>query len=879
MANQKHSAAKSKRVSPGRRQYLDFKRKYPDALLLFRIGDFYETFDDDARLLSRTLEITLTSRDVGGGERAPLAGIPHHSLNLYLGKLIKAGLKVAIAEQTSDPKTSKGIVEREVVRVVTPGTVLEADLLNPSVSNYLVAAVTRKARTGVACIDLSTSEFFVMEFGADRLIDELERLNPSEVLTDAESGALLADSRFLLRPVNAVSVDFDLAERRIKEHFKVADLEVFGCQDQVQATIAAGLVLEYLCETQFGLLPQITKLRTLSHDNFALLDRHAMRDLEILLPMDGNEKGVSLYNCVNATSTPLGARLLREWLARPLLEVAAINQRQAVVEALFNAPALLKKAMTALKDIGDLERLTNKLRTYAINPRELQATARGLKAAGELKRLLGDGALPLKNIAGQLKPDARVSALIERAVADSPPIALGEGKAIKKGYNAELDELTDLAFNAYRKTLELERKEQKETGLKTLKIGYNKVFGYYVEVTRSGLANIPDRFERKQTLANAERFTTPELKDLEARILSAQSQISELEKRVFAQVCDELNRYADGVMDLARVIARLDVLCGYADCALRNGWVRPTVDNGDEIAVTNGRHPIVENVLDAGRFVPNDIQMSASAEQLLIITGPNMSGKSTFIRMVATLVLLAQVGSYVPAESARIGVADAIFTRTGLSDDITGGRSTFMVEMIEAAAILNRATPRSLVVLDEIGRGTSTYDGLAVAQAMVEYIHNAPHLGCRALFATHYNELIALESALPRVVNYQVAVAEKEQTVHFLRRIVRGGADRSYGVYVARLAGVPAPVIERAWKLLRRFEEMSAPNSKRIQLALSGELAPEPAAPPAPDDKLSQELRQMDLERMTPLEALQKLSDLQKRLAARSDANSLNRGD
>jgi len=879
MANKKHSAAKSKRVSPGRRQYLDFKRKYPDALLLFRIGDFYETFDDDARLLSRTLEITLTSRDVGGGERAPLAGIPHHSLNLYLGKLIKAGLKVAIAEQTSDPKTSKGIVEREVVRVVTPGTVLEADLLNPSVSNYLVAAVTRKARTGVACIDLSTSEFFVMEFGADRLIDELERLNPSEVLTDAESGALLADSRFLLRPVNAASVDFDLAERRVKEHFKVADLEVFGCQDQVQATIAAGLVLEYLCETQFGLLPQITKLRTLSHDNFALLDRHAMRDLEILLPMDGNEKGVSLYNCVNATSTPLGARLLREWLARPLLEVAAINQRQAVVEALFNAPALLKKAMTALKDIGDLERLTNKLRTYAINPRELQATARGLKAAGELKRLLSDGALPLKKIAGQLKPDARVSALIERAVADSPPIALGEGKAIKKGYNAELDELTDLAFNAYRKTLELERKEQNATGLKMLKIGYNKVFGYYVEVTRSGLANIPDRFERKQTLANAERFTTPELKDLEARILSAQSQISELEKRVFAQVCDELNRYADGVMDLARVIARLDVLCGYADCALRNGWVRPTVDNGDEIAVTNGRHPIVENVLDAGRFVPNDIQMSASAEQLLIITGPNMSGKSTFIRMVATLVLLAQVGSYVPAESARIGVADAIFTRTGLSDDITGGRSTFMVEMIEAAAILNRATPRSLVVLDEIGRGTSTYDGLAVAQAMVEYIHNAPHLGCRALFATHYNELIALESALPRVVNYQVAVAEKEQTVHFLRRIVRGGADRSYGVYVARLAGVPAPVIERAWKLLRRFEEMSAPNSKRIQLALSGELAPEPAAPPSPDDKLSQELRQLDLERMTPLEALQKLSDLQKRLAARSDSNSLNRGD
>ncbi len=850
------------RLPPGRRQYLKFKQQHSDALLLFRMGDFFETFDDDARILSQILDIALTSREVGGGVRTHLAGFPHQALESHLPKLVNAGLKIAICEQVSDPATSKGIVDRAVVRVVTPGTVLDPNLLESGKNNYLAAAVSDGQRAGLARIDASTSEFVTQEMPANELRDEIERLSPSELLADHAASQLLEPTQNdgpVIRQLDASRLDPDLAAEALKSHFGVATIEPYGCHRAPLAAIAAAEALAYLRETQLGFLPQITSLRTDSQAAFMKLDRRALRDLEVFEAQAAESDSPTLLTTVDRTRTAMGARLLRTWLARPLLDLQELNLRQNAVETFAANPIARAEVRDALANVPDLERLTNRVRAGRATPRDLAAIAGGLSKAPTLLDALAGKSNGLAPVAADLNPCAEVVALIDSAIADDPPLAPGEGTAIRPGFDKELDETRDLAGKARSHIAAIEANARNSTGIKSLKVGYNKVFGYYIEVSRPNLARIPADFERRQTLVNGERFTTPDLKNLEARILNARERIDEIEKSIFRRVSNDVAAHGQRIMSTAAAMARIDVLAGMAEAAVHNGWNKPVVNDGDQILIEGGRHPSVEAALGPGRFVPNDVDVSCSDNQILIITGPNMSGKSTYIRQVAALTLLAQVGSFIPANSARIGLVDRIFTRAGLSDDIGAGRSTFMIEMIDAATILNQATPRSLAILDELGRGTSTYDGLAIARAIAEHLHNDSRLGCRTLFATHYHEMTALAAALPRATNYRVAISEEEGKIIFLHRIVPGGADRSYGIHVGQLAGLPRSVVSRAWQILEELEEGSkkAGKARRTkhkapQLELFSH-----------NDPVIDELVGLDVVEMTPLEAINALYRLQ----------------
>ena len=874
-----------RRLSPGRRQYLQFKAKYADSLLLFRMGDFYECFDEDARTLSKLLDVALTSRDVGGGQKSALAGIPYHSLDTHIGRLVASGLKIAIAEQTTSEPNSEGIVDRAVVRIVTPGTVLDQSLLEQSKHNYLVACISppplrggrgRPADTrnqaGLAWLEASTGEFAAMELPAANIIDHLERLEPAEILVDTDTRILLEDitendtsrksalSKTVIRSLDESTLDPELAADSLKSHFNTDTLEPFELENQPLATIAAASAIDFLAQTQIGRLPFITTLRRHRPDRYMYIPAAALRDLEVLTPTV--EGGPTLLNTLDTTRTPMGARLLRDWLSAPLTDLSELNTRQLAVNTLYNASTLRSSLDQHLTGIPDLARLVNRLTLGQSEPRELRQLFRGLDKAPELRQLTTnrDTGASISPLFDGVSSHDEVRDLIDRAIVEDPPSRVSDGGMIKPDFDHDLDVLRSTASRARSAIASIEANARQDYDIPNLRVSHNRVFGYYIEVSRSHLSKVPPEFERKQTLVNAERFITPELKDLENQVLRAADQISELEHSIYRRVCQQVAEHAAAIMQTAKAIANIDICLALARIAADNDWTLPFLDNGDLLKIEDGRHPVVENVLGYGRFVPNDLNASNSENQLLIITGPNMSGKSTYIRQAAILTILAQIGSFVPAKFARIGIVDRIFTRIGISDDIAGGRSTFMVEMVETASILNQATSRSLAILDEIGRGTSTYDGLAIARSVAEFIHNSPALGCKTLFATHYHEMTELGETLPRANNLRVAVAEEGESIQFLYRIVQGGADRSYGIHVAQLAGMPAPVVERARELLTELENHT--NNTLTPPTPTDHLQLDLFNTPNNNTDFLRSISELDADNLTPIEALNRLYEL-----------------
>ena len=860
--------------TPARKQYLRIKKQHQDEVLLFRMGDFYETFDNDARLISRELEIALTSREMGKGERVPLAGIPYHALDGYLAKLIKKGYRVAICEQTSDPAASRGIVDREVVRVVTPGTVIEDSILDRKANNYLAAAVTEGERAGLAYVDITTSEFATSEFPASHLAVELAGLEAAELLVSEESlppntgdGRTGSDDDVSITTVATDMFNEDWAREALHNAFGVTSLEGFGCERLPLAVRAAGAIVRYLEDHRSGALGQLNSLYTYSTQSYMVLDPQTRRNLELFEGGRwGGDTGASLLAVLDRTKTSMGARQLRRWVGRPLLDVAELSRRQDAVEWFHRSAVRRSRVTTVLQKIADIERLINKVCASAATPRDMVGLGRSLAAAPEIWQILGEDedAPAVAWLTDGVHDASETVDLIGRAITDDPPLNVGDGGVILQGFSDDLDRLRNSSREAQDYIASLEKTERERTGIKSLKVGYNKVFGYYIEISRSNLQQAPEEYIRRQTLVNAERFITPQMKEYESLILNAQERIAELESSLFRQVCKQIADAAGPIMTVARAVSQVDAFASLAEVAERQGYVRPELNEGDTISIVQGRHPVVERAIDAGKFVPNDIRLSTRDEQVIMLTGPNMAGKSTFIRQVAVITLMAQIGSFVPADSATVGVVDRIFTRVGLQDDLSTGQSTFMIEMLETATILNHATPRSLVILDEIGRGTSTYDGLAIARAVAEFIHNHPRAGSKTLFATHYHELTQLADVLPRVRNYNVAVAEEDGEVVFLHRIVPGGADRSYGVYVARLAGMPAAVVNRAWEVLTELEGKSsspAANGRPSPPAVEAQqLSLLPTTSPVIDELLA-----LDISSMTPLEAITKLYEIQER--------------
>jgi len=849
------------KTAPIRSQYLKIKRSYPQAIVFFRLGDFYETFDDDARLVSSELEITLTSREMGKGQRYPMAGIPYHALDNYLARLINKGYKVAICEQTSEPKAGKGIVDREVVRVVTPGTVIEPNLLELKTNNYLASVVIEGEESGIAYIDITTSEFATTQIPAENAPLELERLHPSEVLIPRSAQMPQSWFQAPATQLDDEWFEMDTARQTLLDTLGAASLEGYGCAHLPLAIRAAGAILEYLGQTQKGALGQINSLATYSTESFMTLDAQTRRNLELFQSSRLGLTSGSLLSVIDLTRTPMGGRLLKKWLGQPLLDTGKLEQRQQAVSC-FHSPRRTE-VTSLLGKLSDIERLINRVRADIATPRELVALRRSLEQVPLLKALVEEG--DLEWLYSELKPCDDIVALISHAIVDDPPATVAEGDVIKKGFASELDELRSTSSDAKKYLADLEKTERGRTGIKSLKVGYNKVFGYYIEVTSPHVHRVPDEYIRKQTLVGAERYFTPQLKEYESLILSAESRIAELENAIFRQVCRQVGGWGDRILGIASAIAQIDVLSAFAEAAARYGYIRPKLTTDDSITISNGRHPVVEQALVDEQFVPNDVHLSNKDAQLIILTGPNMSGKSTYLRQVAIIVLLAQIGSFVPADSATIGLVDRIFTRVGLQDDLVTGQSTFMIEMLETANILNNATSKSLIILDEIGRGTSTYDGLSIAQAVAEYIHNHPRLGAKTLFATHYHELVGLANFLPRVRNLNVAVSEEGGKVVFLRKIIPGGADKSYGIHVAQLAGLPRAVLHRADEVLTELEnhteEKAARSARRRreklpteQLPLFGQI------PPVIDEILA-----MDVSSMTPLQAITKLYELQQK--------------
>jgi len=845
-------------VTPLRKQYLRVKQKYPEAIVFFRLGDFYETFDEDAKVASRELDIVLTSREMGKGQRVPMAGIPHHALDNYLAKLINRGHKVAICEQLTPP--GKGLVERDVIRVVTPGTVVEPNLLESKSNNYLASLVIEGEEAGIAYVDITTSEFATTQLPVERVMPELERLQPSEILIP-EGAADYAQLPFTISRHDDYWSDLEVAQEALQEHFAVASLEGYGCARLPLAIRAAGALIHYVKETQKATLPQLSKLATYSTDSFMTLDGQTIRNLELFQGGRWGETGHSLLSIIDLSKTAMGGRLFKNWLGHPLLDLAILNRRQEAV-AWFHQDSLARqKVISLLSDIADLERLVNRVSSGKIMPRELITLRFSLEKVPDLKAAMADGdALIASGLSAELKPCPDIVDLIARAIADEPG-DLEQGGVIKEGFSPELDEIRRNSRQAKQYLAGLEQRERQHTGIKSLKVGYNRVFGYYIEVSRANLSLVPTDYIRKQTLAEAERFFTPELKEYESLILNAQEKIADLEAAIFRQLCQQISAVGGQILATAGAIAQIDALSSLAEVAARNGYVRPTLTDDDVIDIKGGRHPIVEQSIGSDNFVPNDAYLCNKDTQLIILTGPNMSGKSTYLRQVVLIILLAQIGGFVPADSANVGIVDRIFTRIGAQEDLAAGQSTFMVEMTEAANILNNATPRSFIILDEIGRGTSTYDGLSIAWAVAEFIHNRPELGAKTLFATHYHELVELAGILPRVKNFNVAVAEEGDKVIFLHKIVPGGTDRSYGIHVAQLAGLPKSVIVRAQEVLSELESHTAKKGKvpRHKASLQIPLFPK-------DSILADEISRLDIDSMSPLEAITKLYKL-KRMA------------
>jgi len=823
--------------SPMMQQYLSLKEQYPDVLLFYRMGDFYEMFFEDAKIASNALELTLTGRE-SGGERVPMAGIPHHAAENYLTRLIEKGFRVAICEQVEDPAQAKGLVKREVVRLVTPGTLLESGYLADKQNNFLAAIAVSSEGFGLAYCDVSTGELLATEMPDARLLAaELSRLMPAELLvpvpTDVwektawgrQPGRVppeLLDTRWAgilpqglnLTLRHEASFATESGKRLILEHFRVNSLEGFGLSDQPLAIAAIGALLSYLCETRKAQLPPFSGIRAYRLADYVGLDGGTRRNLELAqTARDGSWKG-SLLWVLDDTRTAMGGRKLRQWLMHPLLGPAEIRQRQSAVSELAGQPTLRMALAQRLGTVRDLERLASRVGAGTANARDLNALKDSLEALPAIAETLSPCRADLLRVIEDLPPGLlELAAEIRRTLQEAPPISLTDGGIIRDGVNPDLDEVRDLLGDSKQWLTRFELQERERSGIRSLKVGYNKAFGFFIEVTHANRNLVPEDYQRKQTLTNAERYVTPELKDREQRILTAQERIGRLEYDLFVSLRDAVQRWVPKLQELASGVAGVDVLASFAEVAMRNGFTRPIVDDSLAIDIVEGRHPVVERLLPAGTFVPNDTQLDADDAQLLILTGPNMAGKSTYMRQIALIVLLAQVGSFVPARSARIGVVDRIFTRVGAVDDLATGQSTFMVEMNETANILNNATRRSLILLDEIGRGTSTFDGISIAWSVSE--HLSSQVRARTLFATHYHELTSLAMSQKGVKTCKVLVEEKDGQVHFLRRVVPGGADRSYGIEVARLAGLPPQVIDRARQVLAEIERRN-----RISLSL-----------------------------------------------------------
>ena len=871
-------------MTPIRRQYLKIKHSFPDAIVLFRMGDFYETFDEDARVAAMDLEITLTSRSMGKDVRVPMAGVPAHAMENYLARLVRKGHKVAICEQLTDSAASKGLVDRGVVRVVTPGTVLESSLLDQNTNNYLASVVIEGESAGLAYVDVTTGEFAAAQLDRSQLPPELERIAASEVLAPrpddrSQAGPLppLAAIRGEPTLLGSSCFEYEAAKSALLDHFGVVSLESFGCQDLPLAVRAAGAIVDYLGETQKSGNLQLANLAVYYVSDYMTLDSQTRRNLELFAAGRAENKELSLLATLDLSKTPMGGRLIRRWLGQPLLELDELNRRLDSVGYFFEDGFRRANTTSLLSQVPDLERILGRINAGMVVPRELLALKHGLDAVPGLVEQLAfcsetgdsqtdggeDGSMAW--LSRELSPIPEVGALIESAIAPEPAGAVGEGNVIREGFSPELDELKRASRDARGYIAGLEQKERERTGLRGLKVGYNQVFGYYIEVSKVNVDQVPEEYIRRQTLVNSERYIVPELKEYESLVLNARERLDELEKTLYRQVCRQISESGAAISRLAAAIAQLDVFVSLGEVAMRNGYVRPHLDLGDVIEIEDGRHPVVEGVLAPGGYVPNDVYLSNGDAKIIVLTGPNMAGKSTFIRQAAIITLMAQIGSFVPASQAVIGLVDRIFTRVGLPDDLTTGQSTFMVEMVETAAILNQATPRSLVVLDEIGRGTSTYDGMSIAQSVIEHLHNDPRLGCKTLFATHYHELTQLASTLPGVRNFTVAVAEEDGDVVFLHRIAPGGADKSYGVHVARLAGLPNGVVNRAWEVLADLEGSNNKDghpanrkTRRREQDLQMQLF-------NPAQALADEVKALDIPNLTPLEAINRLYELQQK--------------
>ncbi len=863
--------------TPLMKQYIEMKQRHPDAVLLFRVGDFYETFSDDAITASEILGITLTRRANGTAQSVELAGFPHHALDTYLPKLVRAGKRVAICEQLEDPKLTKKLVKRGITELVTPGVSISDNLLDNRENNFLAAVHFGKTGTGVAFLDISTGEFLTAEGSDDYIGKLLSNFAPKEVLVERDSRARLEtafNGRYLAMELDDWVFTYDSANGRLLKHFETASLKGYGIQSMPSAIVASGAILHYLDITQHTRISHINTISRIDEERYVRLDRFTVRNLELVQSL--GEDGKSLLDVIDRTVSPMGARMLRRWILFPLKDVAAINSRLDIVEYFFRDPDTRDEMSRQLTAVGDLERLISKVAVGRISPREVVQLRNAASAIAPVRRLCIDSDLPaLHTIGEQLNPCQGMIDRISAEIVDDAPAALNRGAVVRPGVDPELDELRDIAYRGKDYLAHIQQRESEATGIASLKIGFNNVFGYYIEVTNTHKDKVPPQWVRKQTLVNAERYITPELKEYEEKILTAQDRIAVIEARIYGALVSWLNEYVAAIQLDCSLLARLDCLLGFSRAALDNRYNRPVVDDSLSLEMVEGRHPVIEKELPPGQpYISNSVTLANDGTQVMMITGPNMSGKSALLRSVALNVLLAQTGSFVAAESMKTGIVDKIFTRVGASDNISLGESTFMVEMNEAASILNNMSQRSLILFDELGRGTSTYDGISIAWAIVEHIHEST-LQPKTLFATHYHELNEMERQFPRVANYNVSVKEIDGKVVFLRKLSRGGSEHSFGIHVAKLAGMPASIVRRAGEVLRHLEEAN----RRDGLAPEKQLATLDA--PAGmqlsffqlDDPLLAQVRDaiagLDINRLTPMDALNKLNDIQQMITGR----------
>ena len=863
------------------KQYQQVKAKHPDTILLFRMGDFYETFEEDAKTTARVLGITLTKRGNGAAGEIPLAGFPHHAIDTYLPKLLKAGYRVAVCEQLEDPKLAKGLVKRDVIEVVTPGVAFSDKVLEQKQNNYLAAVSLPSPLTqgselvGFAFVDVSTAEFSVTEFPLRQLPEQMSVFQPVELLVqkrDFETVESILRGKFhgLYSKMDDWVYNGDYSYEILVNHFKTQSLKGFGVEQFRTGIVAAGAVMHYLQETQKANLPHIKKLVPFDTSDYMVLDASTKRNLEITASLSGQSDG-TLFAVLDRTQTAMGGRLLKAWVNRPLKKLEPVRSRLEAVRELYGSDSVRSDIREILEQVGDLERLVARIATGRANPREIKQLQKSLSYIPSVKSHVSKLNAPLlREMHGNLNPLESLVKLIHDAIEDDPPASLGEGGVIRKGHNKELDDLRSIAFSGKDWIARLQTDERQRTGISSLKVGYNTVFGYYIEITNTHKDKIPADYIRKQTLTNAERYITPELKEYEEKVLHAEEKILSLETKIFNEVRLSISEYSTSILENAHLLATVDCFISLADVAVENNYVCPEVDESSRLEIKEGRHPVIERLLPPGeRYTANSTSMDIEESQILIVTGPNMSGKSSYLRQVGLIVLLAQIGSFVPAAEARIGLVDRIYTRVGASDNIASGESTFLVEMHEAATIVNTATNRSLILLDEVGRGTSTFDGISIAWALTEYLHT--RIGAKTLFATHYHELNELADIFPRVKNFKVDVREYGDKVIFLHKVLPGFADHSYGIQVAQMAGLPEEVTDRAKKILKNLEE-SELNVYSSGKQLRGRIPPpdiQMTLFEMKDDKLRDDIRKLNVEKMTPLEALQKLVELQKRIEER----------